>query len=186
MNFPFPTRSHKERRASFRNAYDKLESSGSTETVSRPSTMVKRIPGVTASKKKRKGALPRFPNRPESLVTVESIPNRIEHLEKYLHNMLNIRLYRNHHETVNFLEVSQLSFVSGIGEKGKEGPIMKRSGSTRPGQSGCNCMGCFHSTCCVRCNYFCSDILCGQWRTRWFFVKETFFGYLNPKDMSIR
>lgn len=29
-------------------------------------------------------------------------------------------------------------------------------------------------------------MVCGQWRTRWFFVKDTFFGHLNPKDGSIR
>lgn len=185
LNFPFPTRTHKERRASFRNAYGET-SNALAETTTRPTTVKLSPDSAAGNKKKRKGALPRFPNRPESLVPVESLPDRIDQLEKYLSAMLNIRLYRNHHETVNFLEVSQLSFVTGIGEKGKEGAIMKRSGSTRPGQSGCNCMGCFHSACCVRCNYFCSDLMWGQWRTRWFFVKETCFGYLNPKDGSIR
>lgn len=53
-------------------------------------------------KKKRKGALPRYPNRPESLVPVEALPDRIRQLEEYLYNLLNIRLYRDHHETVNF------------------------------------------------------------------------------------
>lgn len=83
LNFPFPTRSHKERRASFRNNY-------STEMTDKPS-----------GKKKRMGALPRFPNRPESLVTVESLPDRMTQLQEYLYNLLNIRLYRNHHETVS-------------------------------------------------------------------------------------
>lgn len=169
LNFPFPTRSHKERRASFRDTYG---------------------PGIDdeekVGKKKRKGALPRFPNRPESLVPVESLPDRSHQLEEYLYNLLNIRLYKNHHETVNFLEVSQLSFIKALGEKGKEGPIMKRSGSTRPGQAGCNIFGCCQGACCIRCNYFCTDMICGQWRTRWFFVKETFFGHLSPKDGSIR
>lgn len=94
------------------------------------------LPAGTGKKKKRRGALPRFPNRPESLVPVESLPERMKQLEEYLSNLLAIRLYKNHHETVNFFEVSQLSFVTGLGEKGKEGPIMKRSGSTRPGQVG--------------------------------------------------
>lgn len=168
LNFPFPTRSHKERRASFRNTYG---AEADDEKV---------------GKKKRKGILPRFPNRPESLVPHESLPDRIKQLEEYLYNMLNIRLYKNHHEVVNFLEVSQLSFIKALGEKGKEGPIMKRSGSTRPGQAGCNFFGCFHGACCIRCNYFCTDLICGTWRTRWFFVKETFFGHLSPKDGSIR
>ena len=183
LNFPFPTRSHKERRASFRNTYiTDEEDSATTTTNPTKNTNDKSV----AAKKKRKGALPRYPNRPESLVNVEALQERIKQLEEYLSNLLKIRLYRNHYDTVHFLEVSQLSFVTGLGEKGKEGPIMKRSGSTRPGQSGCNFCGCVQNACCVRCNYFCTDMICGQWRTRWFFVKETFFGHLSPKDGSIR
>lgn len=87
---------------------------------------------------------------------------------------------------LNFVEVSNVSFVSGLGIKGKEGVILKRTGSTRPGQAGCNFFGCFQRNCCVRCNYFCSDVVCGTWRTRWFFVKETCFGYVRPTDGSIR
>lgn len=51
-------------------------------------------------RKKKKRKLPRFPNRPESLITVENLPVRIKQLEDYLYNLLNISLYRNHHETV--------------------------------------------------------------------------------------
>lgn len=234
LNFPFPTRSHKERRESFRNAYDKRtaqtrrsDENGETngdaaageaapaaaaDTTTTPAmattpidtvdaagmempanttvqTVAVRRPIVagestpaTKKKNRRRGALPRFPNRPESLVPVEALPERIRALESYLQAMLNIRLYRNHHETVAFLEVSQLSFVTGLGEAGKEALIMKRTGFTRPGQSGCNCMGCFHGACCVQCNLFCS----GSWRQRWLFVRETCFGYLNPKDGSVR
>nr|NP_001137610.1 phospholipase D, isoform F [Drosophila melanogaster]ACL83064.1 phospholipase D, isoform F [Drosophila melanogaster] len=137
-------------------------------------------------KKKKKRKLPRFPNRPESLVTVENLSVRIKQLEDYLYNLLNISLYRSHHETLNFVEVSNVSFVPGMGIKGKEGVILKRTGSTRPGQAGCNFFGCFQKNCCVRCNYFCSDVVCGTWRNRWFFVKETCFGYIRPTDGSIR
>lgn len=94
--------------------------------------------------------------------------------------MLNIRLYRNHHETVAFLEVSQLSFVAGLGEPGKEAMIMKRTGVRRTGQSGCSGLcGCL---CMRHCNLFCA----GRWHQRWLFVRETCFGYLNPKDGSVR
>ncbi|KAH8339964.1 hypothetical protein KR067_004173 [Drosophila pandora] len=137
-------------------------------------------------KKKKKRKLPRFPNRPESLVTVENLVVRIKQLEDYLYNLLNISLYRSHHETLNFVEASNVSFVPGLGIKGKEGLILKRTGSTRPGQAGCNFFGCFQKNCCVRCNYFCSDVVCGTWRSRWFFVKETCFGYIRPTDGSIR
>ncbi|KAH8384668.1 hypothetical protein KR093_004438, partial [Drosophila rubida] len=137
-------------------------------------------------RKKKKRKLPRFPNRPESLITVEHLPVRIQQLEDYLYNLLNISLYRYHHETLNFVEVSNVSFVSGLGIKGKEGVILKRTGSTRPGQAGCNFFGCFQRNCCVRCNYFCTDVVCGTWRNRWFFVKETCFGYVRPTDGTIR
>lgn len=148
-----------------------------TENMAQPTKTPKK-----KSPARKKGALPRFPNRPESLVPVEALPERIRALESYLNAMLNIRLYRNHHETVSFLEISQLSFVDGLGAAGKECMIMKRTGFTRPGQSGCNCMGCFHGACCVQCNLFCS----GSWRQRWMFVRETFYGYLRPKDGSVR
>lgn len=88
LNFPFPTRSHKERRASFRNNYE-LDQNTSEEKT---------------GKKRRKGALPRYPNRPESLVPVEALPERMKQLEEYLYNLLNIRLYRDYHETVNCLQ----------------------------------------------------------------------------------
>lgn len=58
------------------------------------------VPIGSVRKKKKKRKLPRFPNRPESLVTFESMPLRIRQLEEYLYNLLNISLYRNHHETV--------------------------------------------------------------------------------------
>ena len=64
--------------------------------------------------------------------------------------------------------------------------MKKRTGSTYPGQSGCNLLGCFHCGCCIRSNYFCADILCGRWRERWLFVKETCFGLIRPIDGVIR
>lgn len=57
--------------------------------------------GILGKKRKKERKLPRFPNRPESLITVESLPMRIKQLEDYLYNLLNISLYRNHHETVS-------------------------------------------------------------------------------------
>lgn len=95
LNFPFPTRAHKERRASFRNNYvTDTATTTSTDNTDKPD-----------NKKKKKGALPRFPNRPESLVPVEAIPFRIKQLEEYLYNLLNIKLYRNYHETVSIYTI---------------------------------------------------------------------------------
>lgn len=176
LNIPFPTRTHKERRASFRNNYsDTVTIDGGKEKET-----------AKQRKKKKKGALPRFPNKPDSLVPVEQVPMRRKQLQDYLYNLLNINLYRNHHETVSFLEVSELSFINALGLKGKEGPIQKRTGSTHPGQAGCNFCGCFQNSCCIRCSYFCGDMLCRKWRDRWFFIKDTYFGYINPKNGQIR
>ncbi|CAO1442602.1 unnamed protein product [Diamesa serratosioi] len=35
------------------------------------------------------------------------------------------------------------------------------------------------------CNGF-SEIICGQWQDRWFFVKESYFGLVRPKDGVVR
>lgn len=65
-------------------------------------------------KKKQKRKLPRFPNRPESLVTVENLAVRIKQLEDYLYNLLNISLYRSHHETVSTSSLGRQRFPSWV------------------------------------------------------------------------
>nr|CAD7425001.1 unnamed protein product [Timema monikensis] len=127
----------------------------------------------------------RFPNKPDSLVLYENIDHRIMQLESYLRNLLKIKMYRNHPETLNFLEVSHLSFVSGLGAKGKEGMVQKKSGSTQPGRAGCNLCGLWNNILCIRCSYICND-LCGKWHQRWFFIKDTFMGYITPKDGRVK
>ncbi|KAJ9601182.1 hypothetical protein L9F63_000650 [Diploptera punctata] len=161
LNIPFPTRIHRERRTSF-----KLEHQNSR------------------LKRKFRGALPRFPSKPEALVSYENIDERMQQLERYLQNLLQINLYRNHHETISFLEVSEVSFVKDLAvtDKGKEGLIEKRTGSTQPG---CNFCGLLDRFICVRCSYLLSD-LCGKWRKRWLFVKDTYLGYMRPKDGFIK
>lgn len=93
-------RSHKEKRATLMK--------GSTLAI--PTTQEAAIANgndkaiaTISSNKMSKKKLPRFPNKPESLVTVESMPTRIKQLEEYLYNLLNISVYRNHHDTVSFL-----------------------------------------------------------------------------------
>lgn len=83
------------------------------------------------------------------------------------------------------MEVSNLSFIRNLGIKGKEGLVKKKTGSTQPGQSGCNWLGCYNALFCLRCKHLCNDIMCSMYRDRWFFIKDTFFGYMNPKDGRI-
>ncbi|KOX74104.1 Phospholipase D1 [Melipona quadrifasciata] len=133
LNIPFPTKSHKERRTSLKSLGDSKES------------------------KSCRGALPRFPNRPDVLVPYEQLEHRKKVLEKYLTNLLKIKIYLHHPETINFLEVSHLSFIEDLGMKGKEGIILKRTGSGAKG----------------RCNF------CGL-------VENTFVAYIKPKNGSIK
>ncbi|XP_018370559.1 PREDICTED: phospholipase D2 isoform X2 [Trachymyrmex cornetzi] len=159
LNIPFPTKSHRERRNSLRSFR-------------------------TADEKKgRRNALPRFPNKPDILVPYEQLNHRRKELEDYLSNLLNIEIYRRHSETINFLDISHLSFVADLGMKGKEGTILKRTGSGA--KTRCNFLGLFKCGHCVKCNYLCTS-LCGKWQKRHLVVKETFVAYLNPQDGRIK
>ncbi|CAK1551566.1 unnamed protein product [Leptosia nina] len=183
LKIPFPTKAHKTRRASFKNTVDTEEKAEKMALQAIPRSNSKKRDGRP---KKRRGALPRFPRKPEVMITYEGIQLRMKQLEEYLYNLLNISIYRNHHETVSFLEVSQMSFISELGSKGKEGIIEKRTGSTRPGQAGCNCFGLLGNMVCVRCNYFCTALVCAKFQERWLFVKDTFFGYIRPSDGAVK
>ncbi|XP_028173294.1 phospholipase D1 [Ostrinia furnacalis] len=183
LNIPFPTKTHKSRRASFKNTVSTEEKAEKMALQALPRSNSKKRDGRP---RKRKGALPRFPKKPEVMITYEGLQLRMKQLEEYMFNLLNISIYRNHHETVKFLEVSNLSFISELGDKGKEGMIEKRTGSTQPGQAGCNCFGMLGNTVCVRCNYFCTGLVCAKWQERWLFVKDTFFGYIRPRDGIIK
>ncbi|KAH0956339.1 hypothetical protein HN011_008543 [Eciton burchellii] len=159
LNIPFPTKSHRERRNSMKHL------------------------GTANEKKGRRNALPRFPNKPDILVPYEQLNYRRKEIEDYLSNLLNIEIYRHHPETINFLDISHLSFVIELGMKGKEGTILKRTGSG--GRTRCNFCGLFECGFCIKCNYFCTTV-CGKWHKRHLVVKDTFVAYLNPQDGKIK
>ncbi|KZC04037.1 PREDICTED: phospholipase D2 [Dufourea novaeangliae] len=159
LDIPFPTKSHKERRNSLKSLVDLKE------------------------KKGRKGALPRFPNKPDVLVPYEQLDHRKKVLEEYLTNLLKIKIYMHHPETINFLEISHLSFIADLGMKGKEGLILKQTGSGA--KTRCNFCGLLEGMCCVKCSHFCT-YLCGKWHSRHLVVKDTFVAYIRPKDGSIK
>lgn len=188
LNFPLPSRTHREIRSSFRANKSSVIStiSSSNINVAAAATEEADKKKRQVKKKKKKGSLPRFPKKPDIMLTADQIPSRIKQLENYLYNLLNITLYRNHHDTITFLEVSNFSFIAALGEKGREMMIKKRNGSTNPGHKKCNLLGCFTLGCCIRCNYFCSESCCTQWQQRWLFVKETCFGLIRPKDGIVR
>lgn len=184
LNIPFPSKAHRDLRNSFRakqkdDVVDGNQLDGNTNSNAPGNSLEKK------TQKKKLVALPRFPQRPEALVPYEALHNRMKQLEDYLKNLLAISIYRYHPETVEFLEVSPLSFISALGGKGKEGRLSKRSGSTRPSQRGCDCFGCCGGDCCFRMNQFLSTGICSRWNNCWFFVKDTFFGYIRPKNGTI-
>ncbi|XP_019701186.1 phospholipase D1 isoform X2 [Harpegnathos saltator] len=138
---------------------------------------------MTDKKKSRRNALPRFPNKPDILVPYEQLNCRRKELEDYLYNLLNIEIYRRHSETINFLDISHLSFVADLGMKGKEGTILKRTGSGA--RTRCSFCGLLECGFCIKCNYLCTSF-CGKWHTRHLIVKDTFVAYLTPKDNKIK
>uniref|UniRef100_A0AAQ6AFU4 Phospholipase n=1 Tax=Amphiprion ocellaris TaxID=80972 RepID=A0AAQ6AFU4_AMPOC len=90
-------------------------------------------------------------------------------LEDYLNKLLRMAMYRKYHHTMEFIDVSQLSFIHDLGPKGLEGMIHKRSGGHRiPGM---NCCG--HSQACYR------------WSKRWLVVKDSFLLYMKPDSGAI-
>jgi phospholipase D1/2 len=93
LNFPIPTKIHKERRAI-------------TQTIDMNDAQ---RPNHKAGKRKKKSALPKFPIKPDALVAFEAIPDRIKQLEEYLYNLLNIDLYRTHKDTVSHQIISKVN-----------------------------------------------------------------------------
>uniref|UniRef100_A0A672GKT4 Phospholipase n=1 Tax=Salarias fasciatus TaxID=181472 RepID=A0A672GKT4_SALFA len=112
-------------------------------------------------------SLPRGGN--DDLVRDEQVSSRRRQLEDYLNKLLRMAMYRKYHHTMEFIDVSQLSFIHDLGPKGLEGMIYKRSGGHRiPGM---NCCG--HSQACYR------------WSKRWLVVKDSCLLYMKPDTGAI-
>ncbi|KAL3222996.1 hypothetical protein MRX96_027886 [Rhipicephalus microplus] len=95
--------------------------------------------------------LPRFPKKPESLLSQEEVQQR----------------------AMQFLEVSHLSFVAGLGPKGREGLVYKRSGGHHSARG------------CVRLHFLFYQC-CSRWRKRWLIAKDTCVLYVRPRDGVIK
>ncbi|XP_030843642.1 phospholipase D1 [Strongylocentrotus purpuratus] len=115
--------------------------------------------------------LPHFPRTLDALVRAHQLSKRMLQLEKYLQGVANNPLYINHPKMLEFLEVSHISFVDELGEKGKEGWVMKRSGGRRVQ------LGCFSSLSCSANSHY---------SKRWLIVKDSFVAYVRPKDGLLR
>ncbi|XP_060919956.1 phospholipase D1 [Labrus mixtus] len=107
--------------------------------------------------------------RGDELGREEQVSSRRKQLEDYLNNLLKVPMYRNYHATMEFIDVSQLSFIHDLGPKGLEGMVQKRSGGHRvPGMN-----------CCGRSK------MCYHWSKRWLVVKDSFLLYMKPDSGAI-
>uniref|UniRef100_A0A8C7ZE32 Phospholipase n=1 Tax=Oryzias sinensis TaxID=183150 RepID=A0A8C7ZE32_9TELE len=70
---------------------------------------------------------------------------------------------------MEFIDVSQLSFIHDLGPKGLEGMVYKRSGGHRI--PGLNCCG--------------QNRACYRWSKRWLVVKDSFLLYMKPDSGAI-
>ncbi|XP_074859720.1 phospholipase D1 isoform X2 [Carettochelys insculpta] len=113
--------------------------------------------------------MPSLPRSSENMVREEHFSSRRKQLEDYLTKLLKMPMYRNYHGTVEFIGVSQLSFIHDLGPKGIEGMIMKRSGGHRI--PGLNCCG--------------QGRVCYRWSKRWLVVKDSFLTYMKPDSGAI-
>ncbi|XP_048362891.1 phospholipase D1 [Sphaerodactylus townsendi] len=113
--------------------------------------------------------MPSLPRTSENMAREEHLSSRRKQLEDYLTNLLKMPMYRNYHGTMEFIGVSQLSFIHDLGPKGIEGMIIKRSGGHRI--PGLNCCG--------------QGRLCYRWSKRWLVVKDSFLMYMKPDSGAI-
>ncbi|TKS87343.1 Phospholipase D1 [Collichthys lucidus] len=114
-----------------------------------------------------------MPNLPkgggDELCREEQVSSRRKQLEDYLNNLLKMPMYRNYHATMEFIDVSQMSFIHDLGPKGLEGMVLKRSGGHRI--PGINCCG--------------RSRMCYRWSKRWLVVKDSFLLYMKPDSGAI-
>uniref|UniRef100_A0A665WIF5 Phospholipase n=1 Tax=Echeneis naucrates TaxID=173247 RepID=A0A665WIF5_ECHNA len=105
----------------------------------------------------------------KTLMRIPLPSRRLKQLEDYLNKLLRMAMYRKYHHTMEFIDVSQLSFIHDLGPKGLEGMIYKRSGGHRiPGM---NCCG--------------QSQVCYRWSKRWLVVKDSCLLYMKPDSGAI-
>ncbi|XP_026062471.1 phospholipase D1a [Carassius auratus] len=122
---------------------------------------------INRSEVRQMPALPRGGG--DELAREEQVSSRRKQLEDYLNKLLRMAMYRKYYATMEFIDVSQLSFIQDLGPKGLEGIVYKRSGGHRI--PGLNCCG--HNEVCYR------------WSKRWLIVKDSFLLYMKPDTGAI-
>ncbi|XP_039617363.1 phospholipase D1a isoform X1 [Polypterus senegalus] len=113
--------------------------------------------------------MPSLPRGGDHLVREEQVSSRRKQLEDYLNKLLKTTMYKTYHATMEFIDISQMSFIQELGPKGLEGMVMKKSGGHRI--PGLNCCG--------------QRQICYRWSKRWLVVKDSFVMYLKPDSGAI-
>ncbi|XP_057313653.1 phospholipase D1-like [Hydractinia symbiolongicarpus] len=148
----------KRRYNHFRELYSHLELYRAKAIVQHP-TMATRLDKV-----------PRFPARPDiTILTTKKKDKQMRKLQRFLQNVVNCDRFRNNRHTLEFLEVSFLSFVHGLGDKGKEGEVAKRAGG--------------HTFSKGLFGAFKVNI---AWHDRWLIAKSSFVAYIDAEKNLIR
>jgi len=120
--------------------------------------------------------MPHFPRRPDALITLgDQLEKRKDQLETWLNAMMEVKMYRDHHITRKFFEISKYSFVDELGTKSKEGVVKKQTGSHV-----------INLDCCGKLFNFPLRNIFVQWHSRWFLLKDTFLAYMDENKKKFR
>ncbi|CAF3869305.1 unnamed protein product [Rotaria sp. Silwood1] len=118
---------------------------------------------------------PCFPTRNDriSFINQFTIGERCKTLQNYLNKVLKHPKFREHIAMKEFLEVSPLSFVQGLGMSIKEGAIAKRSKDDFRGRS-----------VFLRAPFICDKFKFHHGQ-KWFVLKDSYLVYMNPDSALI-
>ncbi|CAF1294151.1 unnamed protein product [Rotaria sordida] len=122
-----------------------------------------------SSIRRQEKQLPYFPTRNDriSFINESSINERCKILQNYLNKVLKHPKLREHSATRNFLKVSPLSFVRGLGKSLREAELSKRSNDDYRGRS-----------IFIRLPFLC-DTCKFHHRPNWFVIKDSYIVYIK-------
>jgi len=123
----------------------------------------------------RKKSRPGFPTQNDRIAFINqhTIEQRCKSLQDYLNDLLKHPKFREHFATREFLEVSPISFVNGLGSSVKEGAIAKRSNDDFRGRS-----------IFVRAPFVCDKCKFHHGQ-KWFVLKDSYLVYLNANSSVV-
>ncbi|UJR34309.1 hypothetical protein I4U23_021712 [Adineta vaga] len=124
---------------------------------------------------KKQEYYPAFPTRNDRIAFIDqfNIEERCKSLQNYLNKVLKHPKLREHLAVREFLEVSPLSFVHGLGMSIKEGAISKRSNDDFRGRS-----------IFIRMPFMCDKCKFHHGQ-KWFILKDSYLVYMNPDSALI-